>query len=277
MSYIDDNLVPGEDVIYEGKLSFWAIAKWAVPGFLMVPFLFANALWGTFVFVLGVLMMCVALIIYATTEMAVTTQRVIAKRGWIARKTTEISLGRVEGVEINQTIFERMFNFGDILVSGVGSHKARIDDVSDPMSFRKALLTSLGQFEATGQTSIEKGRLGVEEKSTEGSADQEKARDGAVKLWSQGRAPVAANTEKASAGSVEADSAASRMHSGLLQHLETDSKGRVRAKSEELLVQFVLQHHERHPELGRILEIDEGELSRLLEATGLAEQIQVRR
>jgi len=62
MSYIDDNLVQGEDVIYEGKLSFWAIAKWAVPGFLMVPFLFANEVWGTFVFVLGVLMMCVALI-----------------------------------------------------------------------------------------------------------------------------------------------------------------------------------------------------------------------
>jgi len=210
--------------------------------------------------------------------MAVTTQRVIAKRGWIARRTTEISLGRVEGVEINQTIFERMFNFGDILVSGVGSHKARIDDVSDPMSFRKALLTSLGQFEKTGHTKGVKVGKSDDSNDAEVSADQEKAREGTVRIWSPEREPTGPSAgEMVSATRGEAGSGSSGMHADLLDHLETDSTGKLRAKSEELLVQFVLHHHERHPELQRILEINEGELSKFLEATGLEGLIQDRR
>lgn len=147
MPYIDENLMDGETIIYEGRLSFWALAKWAVPGFLMTPFIFSQAIWGFTVFALGIGMMTTALIMFATTEMAVTSQRVISKRGWIARKTTEISLARVEGVEVNQTIVQRMLDYGHILVSGVGSHKAKIADVASPMSFRKAFLTALKEFE----------------------------------------------------------------------------------------------------------------------------------
>ncbi len=147
MGYISENLMEGEQVVYEGRLSVWALTKWLLPGVLMVPFLFVNQWWGTTVFVLGVGMMTAALIQLATTEMAVTTERVIAKRGWIARRTTEISLSRVEGVEVNQTIQQRLLNYGHILVSGVGSHKAQIRDVQNPLGFRKAFLIALEESE----------------------------------------------------------------------------------------------------------------------------------
>ena len=158
MGYISENLMEGEQVVYEGRLSVWALTKWFLPGGLMVPFLFVNQWWGTTVFVLGVGMMTAALIQLATTEMAVTTERVIAKRGWIARRTTEISLSRVEGVEVNQTIQQRLLNYGHILVSGVGSHKAQIRDVQNPLGFRKAFLIALEESE--GITRGKTGRKG---------------------------------------------------------------------------------------------------------------------
>jgi hypothetical protein len=208
---------------------------------------------------------------------------VIAKRGWIARKTTEISLGRVEGVEISQSIVERMFNFGDILVSGVGSHKARIDDVSDPMSFRKALLTSLGQFEKTGHTEkMEKTKgddrsAGAAEIGSETFDDQKGEWAGVIRVKAkEGPIHEMLTRERSGVTGVDDGRGVSRMHAELLGHLETDSTGKMRAKSEELLVQFVLQQHERHPELERILEINDGELSRFRAVTGLAEQMGAR-
>lgn len=148
MGYISENLMDGEKVLYEGRLSAWALANWIAPGVVMIPFIFAGEWWGTTVFCLGVGMMTAALIQMATTEMAVTSERVIAKRGWISRRTTEISLSRVEGVEVNQTINQRLLGYGNILVSGVGSHKAQIRGVAAPLHFRKAFLTALEERES---------------------------------------------------------------------------------------------------------------------------------
>lgn len=154
MSYIYSNLMNNEVVIYEGRLSVWALTKWLVPGAVMMCFIFSDAWWGNTMFSIGVGLMTVALIIYGTTEMAVTSQRVISKTGWIARKTTEISLARVEGVEVNQTIVQRLLDYGHILVSGVGSHKAKIAGVSEPLAFRKAFLEALTQFEQSIKSPI---------------------------------------------------------------------------------------------------------------------------
>jgi uncharacterized membrane protein YdbT with pleckstrin-like domain len=151
MSYINDNLMDGERVIYEGRLSIWAIAKWMVPGFLMSPFVFVSMSWGTLVFAMGVMLMSIGMIHFATTEMAVTSMRVIAKTGWIARKTSEISLARVEGVEVTQTMTQRILNFGHILISGVGSHSAHIRNVAEPMEFRKAFLTAVQGIEKVNE------------------------------------------------------------------------------------------------------------------------------
>lgn len=147
MSYISENLLGGEKVIYEGRLSVWAIAKWMVGGFVLTPFIFSDNRLGFFIFAMGVVMMCVGMVQFATTEMAVTSMRVIAKQGWIARRTSEISLARVEGVEVVQSVVQRLLDYGHIVVSGVGSHSANILNVAEPMNFRRAFLVALQEFE----------------------------------------------------------------------------------------------------------------------------------
>lgn len=147
MSYIRSNLLEHEEVIYEGRLSIWAVAKWMLGGFLLTPFIFSENRLGVFVFAMGVVMMCIGLVQFATTEMAVTSMRIIAKQGWIARRTSEISLARVEGVEVVQSVTQRLLNFGHIVVSGVGSHSANILNVAEPMNFRRAFLVALQDFE----------------------------------------------------------------------------------------------------------------------------------
>lgn len=189
MGYISENLMKDETIVYEGRLSVWALAKWLVPGIVMITFIFANAWWGTTVFVLGVGMLLTALIQLATTEMAVTSERVIAKRGWIARRTTEISLSRVEGVEVNQSINQRLLNYGHILVSGVGSHKAKISSVAAPLEFRKAFLLALEQRES-GEKVTAGGRDAIERVQVEANRDEKEAEAQAAEVKLRSSAAV---------------------------------------------------------------------------------------
>lgn len=147
MSYIDSHLIKGEEVVYEGRISIWSLSNLIVMGIMGTAFIFFRANWVIFPFLLGVGCFGYAVIKFASTEVAVTNKRVISKRGFVARKTVEISLGRVEGVEVQQSMAERMLGYGSVYVSGTGSHKARIANVHDPMAFRAAFLEVLDQHE----------------------------------------------------------------------------------------------------------------------------------
>jgi uncharacterized membrane protein YdbT with pleckstrin-like domain len=73
-----------------------------------------------------------------TTEIFVTTKRVIFKRGWISRNTVEINLNRVEGLDVNQSILGRIFNFGTVTVRGTGIGSELMRSVEDPIGLRNA-------------------------------------------------------------------------------------------------------------------------------------------
>lgn len=128
-SYIQGTLIRDEKVIYEGKVSLWSLAPLIVLGFI---FLAAAGL--------GVILWVAAAIKYKTTEVAFTNKRVIAKFGFISRKTVELHIAKVESMQVNQGILGRIFNFGTLIVSGAGNPQAPIPGISDPMSFRRAFM-----------------------------------------------------------------------------------------------------------------------------------------
>src|SRR5690606_33671737 len=78
-----------------------------------------------------------ALITLATTEFAVTNQRIIAKTGLIRRKTTEILLEKVESIKIDQDFLGRLIGFGTIEVIGTGGTAGKFKGISNPVVFRK--------------------------------------------------------------------------------------------------------------------------------------------
>lgn len=150
MSYITRHLLPGEEVLYDTRLSVWSFAQWWCIGTAALLGIFINHLAGVLIFVAGTVIMLACWLEWSTSEIGVTNMRVVVKTGWISRKTTEISLARVEGVEIIQSLSQRLLGYGNVLVSGVGSHKARVKDVVDPMEFRREFLTAVGRFEGKG-------------------------------------------------------------------------------------------------------------------------------
>ncbi len=70
---------------------------------------------------------------WRTTHFVITSDRVIARRGIIAKSGIEIPLERVNNVSFKQSIFERLINAGDLLIeSGGEDGQQRFTDILKP-------------------------------------------------------------------------------------------------------------------------------------------------
>src|SRR5712671_1158044 len=146
--YIDDILQPGEKVLYSTN-AHWifylpAIAAWLLALILLI--LSRSAITES------VILLCLSasagVAITAlywrakawfhlwTTETDVTNLRVVHKTGFIKRRTFEMSLDKVESVDVNQSILGRVLNYGDVTVRGVGEGQETIKTIASPLDFR---------------------------------------------------------------------------------------------------------------------------------------------
>lgn len=128
MTYIQQTLAKDETLLAEGKISKWSLFH-----------IYCAAV------IFGVSIICLpisaALLLYAylkirSTEMGITSKRVIRKSGVIMRDTSEIRLNKVESVSVKQGFLGRMFGYGDVYVVGTGGNCAVMKGVKDPLAFR---------------------------------------------------------------------------------------------------------------------------------------------
>lgn len=90
-------------------------------------------------FALGLWRFAQMMIVKATTEIAITTSRLIYKRGLVARYVGEMSIDRIEGVNVLQGILGRILNYGRVMVRGMGVGEVVLPPLADPVAFRKAI------------------------------------------------------------------------------------------------------------------------------------------
>lgn len=131
--YVDENLIRGEQVIYRGKLSAWAFGGRIALGILLIPV------------VVGIFILAGVWIWMISAELAITNKRVITKFGWIRRDTIEINLGKVESLQVDQTVWGRVWNYGSMQINGTGTSHAPIYGVADPLTFRRMFMEAQDQ------------------------------------------------------------------------------------------------------------------------------------
>jgi uncharacterized membrane protein YdbT with pleckstrin-like domain len=146
--YIDDILQPGEKVLYSTNAHWIFYWPAIVAGLVAIAFLvLSRSLVGD-----TPVMLCLALaaisVVFAlykmmaawfhrwTTETDVTNLRVVHKTGFIKRRTFEMSLDKVESVDVNQSILGRILNYGDVTILGVGEGRETISTIASPLEFR---------------------------------------------------------------------------------------------------------------------------------------------
>ena len=154
MRYVSRVLQPGETVVYQTRLH--PVIYWRAVLLLIIAIALAAAAWytvdnqslslglgiaGALIAVLALFSALRAFIRRASTELAVTDQRVIYKTGLLARHTLEMNRAKVESVTVDQTLLGRIFGHGTVTVRGIGSAFEPIRHISDPLTFRNYLTT----------------------------------------------------------------------------------------------------------------------------------------
>jgi len=128
VSYNDQSLVQGETIVHRAHVSWWS-QFWLV---------FLGIL--TAVVLVGFVFLAMAWIRVHSTEIAITNRRIIAKFGFVQRRTIEININQVEALRVDQGFWGRLLNFGTIIISGTGSSLEPAPDIADPLVFRRKFM-----------------------------------------------------------------------------------------------------------------------------------------
>jgi len=172
MGFVDDNLIPGEQVIFRTHvhwmtrvhgalpLFYLALVAWPVTHLLrsvgvLLP---QNFTWlpapGVTAYLVLVALACVPpLLVWlavASSEFAVTTHRVVFKTGLFARHSLELQLSKVESIAVSQGILGRIFGYGTIVVIGTGGTREPFPGVAAPLGFRRAVTEATEKAQSRG-------------------------------------------------------------------------------------------------------------------------------
>jgi uncharacterized membrane protein YdbT with pleckstrin-like domain len=133
-SYVDSNLMSGETVLYQSRVSLWSLSGLILLGVLLL------------VIGIGLIFLIWAYISYKTTEFAVTDKRIIAKTGLVSRNTVEMFLDKVESLNVTQTVLGRILDYGTVTIRGTGSTSEPIKNISGPLNLRKHFMEAADRY-----------------------------------------------------------------------------------------------------------------------------------
>ena len=139
MSYVEDSLGTGETI--EHMFRFHWVININITLFHLLMLIVSLNFWP-FLNVLSLLIMCPSLIYHLSiknTEHAVTSKRVIFKKGIIARNTEEQLLKKVETIAIKQSVLGRLLGYGDVKITGTGRSSVSFKGIDNPLEVKSKI------------------------------------------------------------------------------------------------------------------------------------------
>lgn len=166
----DDEVIESEfrphwsGILREGVVILIGIA-------LAVVFSIVGVPWWAFLAlaVLVVILIARGLVRWLTTSHVITSERLIYRAGFIAKHGNELPLEVIQNVAFNQTIIERIFGTGDLMIESAGTHgQTRYRDIPGP----EAVQSLIYRVREARMTDLESGTS----RPTAGSDDSTVAR-----------------------------------------------------------------------------------------------------
>jgi uncharacterized membrane protein YdbT with pleckstrin-like domain len=125
------------------SLPFIVVAVGGIPyegmDYLYLALAFIPFLYGVYYFFHGIAL-----------EVSVTSDRFVKKTGFISITSEEVSLDKIEEVNVNETILGRIFGYGTVDVHGTGAGAIHVKMVQDPVRLRREIQTAREQVKGKG-------------------------------------------------------------------------------------------------------------------------------
>jgi uncharacterized membrane protein YdbT with pleckstrin-like domain len=154
VGYLERCLIPGEEVRFRATLHWSVILKFILGSmFLDLAGAACLAAWvmrdqedalravlpvaGGVFLLLGTAVLVAGVVKRRSTEIVVTTRRVLIKTGILRRRTVELLLSKIESVDVTETVGGRMLGFGKVVLRGTGGTPETFDRIANPLEFRR--------------------------------------------------------------------------------------------------------------------------------------------
>jgi uncharacterized membrane protein YdbT with pleckstrin-like domain len=155
------DLHPGEERVFEGHPSWRAVLRFYVIGVILVGVAAAIGalVAGTAIAILGggvvlALVVLAGLIKRSATRYVITTERLHIRRGLLSKKTQETRIERVQNVNTQQSLLERLLQVGtvDFDTAGTDDSEFRFVGVANPAEVVRAV--DRAQRSAAGRDAV---------------------------------------------------------------------------------------------------------------------------
>ena len=146
----------GEHILREARVSWWALWPRVVLGIVGLALVgwgllrqdqsgYAVAAFGALMFLWFV---GGALARRGAMNVKLTSRYVVLQTGLVSRHTSTVMLNRVESLDVDQSLWQRMCGYGTLTIRGTGSEDLRLAGITDPVGFqteaRKAINVASG-------------------------------------------------------------------------------------------------------------------------------------
>lgn len=169
MSYADGLMSKGEVILHREKQHWWVFiwsAKWVVLAIILALFagLWTSGVEGDgfladvagfiafplvpIIFIGGLLYLGWVVLQYLNQEYVLTNRRVIQVSGVLSKKAADSSLEKINDATLEQSVFGRMFGFGDLaILTAADTGIDRFKMLIRPIEFKKAMLDAKYAYE----------------------------------------------------------------------------------------------------------------------------------
>lgn len=154
--YVERTLADAENIVHRANFN-WTYSFWQVSWFLLglsplavigyiqfsagISFADLRIAWvsGGVAAFLGSWMLLTHMVHLWTTEIVVTTYRFVYKTGLISRNAQEVSLNKIEEITLTQSVWGRLFGYGQLVLRGTGVGVIELPNLDNPIGTRKII------------------------------------------------------------------------------------------------------------------------------------------
>lgn len=128
MSYIDNNLLPGETINFRTKkhiIIFLYAFTWTIFCIFATLYMFKDPILHRIVWApwfIALLLWIYAWLEYITAEFAVTNKRVMMREGFFVRHANELRLTAISQVTVEQSLLGQLAGFGMVNINAFGAY-----------------------------------------------------------------------------------------------------------------------------------------------------------
>jgi uncharacterized membrane protein YdbT with pleckstrin-like domain len=141
MSALDTKLLAGEEIIYRTKkhwIVFFTPLIWTLGTIFLLfnsnPIIFKLAACPG---LLALLTWINQILIYITSEFAITNKRVMMKEGFFVLHASELRLSTVSNMTVNQSLLGQILGYGIVVINPFGGSADVFRDILNPFEFQK--------------------------------------------------------------------------------------------------------------------------------------------